>query len=250
MDTAIDQLTTWIADARSAVFFGGAGVSTASGIPDFRSAAGLYTTQAGSGRSPEYMLSHDCIVGEPEEFFRFHRTHLVHPEARPNRAHLGLAQFERDGHLACVVTQNIDGLHQKAGSRTVWELHGSVERNHCVRCGRRYTLAAIPDDPVVPVCVDCGGMVRPDVVLYGESLDTDVVDASVRAIEQADLMIVGGTSLNVYPAAGLLHYYRERQLVLINLSRTQADDRADLVIHEPIDEVLGTVAERLAVVGQ
>ena len=246
---AIDKLTTWIAEARSAVFFGGAGVSTASGIPDFRSAAGLYTTQAGTGRSPEYMLSHDCIVGEPEEFFRFHRTHLVHPEARPNRAHLALAQFERDGHLSGVVTQNIDGLHQAAGSTTVWELHGSVERNHCVHCGRQYALAEIPDDPIVPVCVDCGGMVRPDVVLYGEGLDPDVVDASVRAIEGADVLIVGGTSLNVYPAAGLLHYYRGDRLVLINLSRTQADARADLVIHEPIDEVLGQVADRLGVDG-
>lgn len=250
MATPIDQLTTWIANARSAVFFGGAGVSTASGIPDFRSSAGLYATTTGSGRSPEYMLSHDCIVGEPEEFFGFHRTQLIHPDARPNRAHLALAQFERDGLLKCVVTQNIDGLHQMAGSKNVLELHGSVERNYCIGCGKFYPLSEIPAEPLVPVCTDCGHMVRPDVVLYGEGLAGDVVDASVRAIEQADLLIVGGTSLNVYPAAGLLRYYQGKQLVLINLSRTQADAQADLVIHSPIDEVLGEVADRLRAQGE
>lgn len=244
MDTAIDLLSSWINDARSAVFFGGAGVSTASGIPDFRSAAGLYATAAGNGREPEYLLSHECLIAEPAEFFTFHRTHLVHPEAKPNRAHLALARLEDSGHLAAVVTQNIDGLHQAAGSRTVHELHGSVERNHCVQCGRAIDLADIPDAPVIPVCPDCGGMVRPDVVLYGEGLDEQVIDASIRAIQQADVLIVGGTSLNVYPAAGLIRYYRGHQLVLINLTETPADKGADLVIHSPIDEVLDTVVQR------
>lgn len=242
----IATLTSWLDEARSAVFFGGAGVSTASGIPDFRSAAGLYASQGPGGRPPEYLLSHDCLVDEPAEFFAFHRANLVHPEAKPNPAHTGLAELEAQGRLAAVVTQNIDGLHQLAGSRVVYELHGSVERYHCLgRDRHQFTLAQIPDEPVVPNCPRCGAMVRPDVVLYGEALDAEVVDAAVAAVRRADLLLIGGTSLNVYPAAGLLHYYRGDRLALVNLSETPMDCQADLVIHAPIDEVLAEVCRRL-----
>jgi len=242
----IDTLTSWLDDARAAVFFGGAGVSTASGIPDFRSAAGLYASQGPGGRAPEYLLSHDCLMDQPAEFFAFHRANLVHPDAQPNPAHTGLAELEARGRLVAVVTQNIDGLHQKAGSRVVHELHGSVERNHCLGRGRhRFTLAQIPEEPVVPSCPQCGAMIRPDVVLYGEALDEGVVAASVAAVQHADVLLVGGTSLNVYPAAGLLHYYRGGRLAVVNLSETPMDHQADLVIHAPIDEVLAQVCRRL-----
>ncbi len=244
----ISILTDWMAESSSAVFFGGAGVSTASGIPDFRSAAGLYAAQQATGRPPEYLLSHDCLMDEPDEFFAFHRTNLVHPEAKPNRAHIALAELESSGHLAAVITQNIDGLHQAAGSKTVFELHGSVERNFCMgRAHHEFSLNEIPDEPVVPRCPDCGAIIRPDVVLYGEGLDTATVDASIEAIQHADLLIVGGTSLNVYPAAGLLQYYPGRRLALINLSATPMDSRADLVIHEPVDEILGSVSDRVRI---
>lgn len=242
----IDTLTTWLDEARSAVFFGGAGVSTASGIPDFRSAAGLYASQSQVGRPPEYLLSHDCLADEPEAFFAFHRANLVHPQARPNPAHLGLARLEAQGRLAAVITQNIDGLHQLAGSRVVHELHGSVARNHCLGADQhRFALAEIPEEPLVPICPRCGAMVRPDVVLYGEALDEDVVDAAIAAIRHADVVLVGGTSLAVYPAAGLLRHYRDERLALVNLGETPMDDRADLVIRAPIDEVVAEVCRRL-----
>ncbi|MFB9618364.1 NAD-dependent protein deacylase [Brooklawnia cerclae] len=238
-EQAIETLATWLDEAHRAVFFGGAGVSTESGIPDFRSAAGLYTTQANTGLPPEYLLSHECLVNQPEQFFAFHRKHLVHPEARPNAAHLALAELEAKGHLSAVVTQNIDGLHQMAGSRVVHELHGSVERNHCLgRPTHRYSLAQIPDEPLVPMCPVDGAMIRPDVVLYGEALDERVVSASLQAIEAADVLIVGGTSLNVYPAAGMIHDYHGRRLVLVNLEATPMDRLANLTIHEPIGQVL------------
>lgn len=245
-EQAIQTLAAWLDQARSAVFFGGAGVSTESGIPDFRSAAGLYTTQANAGRPPEYLLSHECLVGEPEEFFAFHRKHLVHPEARPNPAHLALAELEARGRLAAVVTQNIDGLHQMAGSRAVHELHGSVERNYCLGRPRHdYRLAQIPDQPLVPICPQDGTMIRPDVVLYGEALDERVVMAALQAIRAADVLIVGGTSLNVYPAAGMVHDYHGRRLVLVNLEATPMDRRADLMIHEPIGKVLAGACQLL-----
>lgn len=247
MATPISTLTDWLGSARRAVFFGGAGVSTASGIPDFRSAAGLYAATELTGRAPEYLLSHDCLVDEPEEFFAFHRTNLVHPEAEPNRAHLALAELEAAGHLAAVITQNIDGLHQAAGSVVVHELHGSIARNHCLgRARHRFGLDEIPDEPVVPVCPHCGALVRPDVVLYGEALDEGVVEAAIAAIGAADVVLVGGTSLNVYPAAGLLRYYHGDRLVLVNLSATPYDSQADLVINAPIDEVLDEVCRGLA----
>lgn len=234
----MSELSTILAGAKKAVFFGGAGVSTESGIPDFRSSTGLYTTQAGGRRPPEYMLSHSCWASEPEDFYDFYRAHMLYPDAQPNAAHLALARLEEQGHLAAVVTQNIDGLHQAAGSKVVHELHGSVHRNFCRSCHRTYPLSFILESTGVPTCV-CGGVVKPDVVLYEEGLDPEVIDASVTAIRRADVMIVGGTSLNVYPAAGLLNYFRGDKLILINKSRTPYDSQADVVIHDGLGSVLG-----------
>ena len=231
------SLESILESSRRMVFFGGAGVSTESGIPDFRSAAGLYNTATGT-RPPEYMLSDECLWSEPEAFWTFHRRHLVHPQARPNAAHRALAALERSGVLAAVVTQNIDGLHQLAGSRTVHELHGSVHRNHCVACGRQMSLGEVLAAAGVPRCPACGGMVRPDVVLYGEALDPDVVDAAVQAIAAADTLIVGGTSLNVYPAAGFVLGYRGDRLVLVNRTPTPYDRRAMLLVRDPIGVAL------------
>ncbi|HEX2856360.1 MAG TPA: NAD-dependent protein deacylase [Propionibacteriaceae bacterium] len=230
-------LASVIDSARRIVFFGGAGVSTESGIPDFRSAAGLYATASGP-RPPEYMLSDECLWDEPEAFWDFHRRHLLHPQARPNAAHRALAALERRGVLTAVVTQNIDGLHQLAGSRVVHELHGSVHRNHCVRCDRPMPLDEVLATTGVPRCPRCGGMVRPDVVLYGEALDAEVVDEAVRAIEDADTLIVGGTSLNVYPAAGFALRYAGDRLVLINATPTLFDRRAALLVRDPIGDAL------------
>ncbi len=231
------SLESIIESSRRIVFFGGAGVSTESGIPDFRSAAGLYSTATGP-HPPEYMLSDECLWSEPEAFWDFHRRHLIHPGATPNPAHRALAALERIGVLSAVVTQNIDGLHQMAGSRVVHELHGSVHRNHCVLCDRAVALADVLDAVGVPRCPACGGMVRPDVVLYGEALDPDVVDAAVEAIAGADTLIVGGTSLNVYPAAGFVLRYRGERLVLINQTPTPYDGRALLLVREPIGAAL------------
>ena len=230
-------LASVIESSHRIVFFGGAGVSTESGIPDFRSAAGLYTSATGP-QPPEYMLSDECLWGEPGVFWDFHRRHLIHPEARPNAAHRALAALERRGVLSAVVTQNIDGLHQLAGSQVVHELHGSVHRNHCVECDRPMALDEVLATTGVPRCPACGGMVRPDVVLYGEALDPDVVDAAVRAIEDADALIVGGTSLNAYPAAGFVLRYLGDRLVLINQTPTMVDRRAALLVREPIGEAL------------
>ena len=233
---ALETLRTWIAQSRRAVFFGGAGVSTESGIPDFRSDSGIYKKKY--PYPAETMLSHSFYVHRTAEFFDFYKTVMLYPDAQPNAAHRVLAKMERDGHLAACVTQNIDGLHQKAGGRTVYELHGSVLRNTCERCGERYGLETVMRAPGVPKCEKCGGTVKPDVVLYEESLDTDTVNGAVRAIRAADLLIVGGTSLAVYPAAGLIDYYRGGRLVLVNLQPTPADSHADLVIHGKIGEVL------------
>ena len=234
MSTTLESV---IESSQRVVFFGGAGVSTESGIPDFRSAAGLYSTTTGA-RPPEYMLSDECLWGEPDTFWDFHRRHLIHPEARPNAAHRALAALERRGVLTAVVTQNIDGLHQLAGSRVVHELHGSVHRNHCVVCDRPMPLEDVLATNGVPRCPECGGMVRPDVVLYGEALDVAVVDAAVRAIEQADALIVGGTSLNVFPAAGFALRYVGDRLVLINRTATLYDRRAALIVRDPIGQAL------------
>ena len=221
------------------VFFGGAGVSTESGIPDFRSVDGLYHQQF--DWPPETILSHSFFVRQPEDFFRFYREKMLPLDAQPNPAHLKLAELERAGKLTAVITQNIDGLHQKAGSRNVLELHGSVWRNHCMNCGRAYSPEYIRDDArPVPLC-DCGGRVKTDVVLYEEGLDGDVLQASIRAIRQADVLIVAGTSLTVYPAAGLIRYFAGKHLVLINRDATPMDDLADVIIRDPVGQVLSCI---------
>lgn len=236
--TETEQLQQWISESRRIVFFGGAGVSTESGIPDFRSVDGLYRQQYDD--PPETVLSHSYFMEKPEQFFRFYRSKMLAPDARPNAAHRKLAELERAGKLSAVITQNIDGLHQKAGSRRVLELHGSVYRNACQRCGERYTLDQVMQAPGVPRCA-CGGVIKPEVVLYGEKLDGSVLRQSAEAIRSADLMIVGGTSLAVYPAAGLVDHYSGSRLVLINRQRTPLDSRADLVLHVPIGQVFGQI---------
>ena len=231
----IETLQSWIDGSRSIVFFGGAGVSTESGIPDFRSVDGLYNQKY--RWPPEEILSHTFFERMPEEFFRFYRDKMLCPWAKPNAAHKKLAQLERAGRLKSVVTQNIDGLHQAAGSQRVWELHGSVLRNYCMKCGRPYSMEDILHSEGVPRC-PCGGVIKPDVVLYEEQLNADTIQGAVRDIRGADLLIVGGTSLAVYPAAGLLDYYRGRHLVLINKSPTPYDGRADLILTAPIGQVM------------
>lgn len=227
-----------IKGSKRIVFFGGAGVSTESGIPDFRSTDGLYHMRY--EYPPEEILSHHFYEENPEEFFRFYREKMVCTSARPNAAHVVLARLEKRGVLRAVVTQNIDGLHQMAGSQNVLELHGSVHRNFCERCGRFYGLSAILDGTGVPRC-ECGGVIKPDVVLYEEPLDEKVVEAAIHQIRLADTLIIGGTSLNVYPAAGLIRYFAGNELVQINRDRTQADSIATLCIHESIGEVLGKI---------
>ena len=229
-----ETLRQWVQESKRIVFFGGAGVSTESGIPDFRSPDGLYNLKY--KYPPETIISRPFFMRDPEEFYRFYRDKMLFPDARPNAAHMKLAEWEREGRLLAVVTQNIDGLHQAAGSKKVYELHGSVHRNYCMRCGRFYDLDFIMHSTGVPKC-DCGGIVKPDVVLYGENLNNDVVNGAVDAISRADMLIIGGTSLNVYPAAGLIDLYRGHRLVLVNLSQTPQDSRADLVIHEKIGRV-------------
>lgn len=234
MNDQIAKLKEWIDNSDNIVFFGGAGVSTKSGIPDFRSVDGLYNQKY--DYPPETILSHTFFMAQTEEFFRFYRDKMLCLDAEPNAAHRKLAEWERQGKLRAVITQNIDGLHQKAGSQNVLELHGSVHRNHCMRCHKPYDVQAVAQSTGVPHCA-CGGIIKPDVVLYEESLDTHTLDASLRYIQSADVLIIGGTSLAVYPAASLIHYYRGHKLVLVNKSETPADAKADLVIHGPIGEI-------------
>ena len=234
MDEKIMQLKKWIDESDNVVFFGGAGVSTESGIPDFRSVDGLYNQKW--KYPPETILSHSFFMRYPEEYYRFHREKLVIDGAKPNAAHLKLAELEKNGRLRAVVTQNIDGLHQAAGSKKVLELHGSILRSRCSACGRPYPADKMNHGEGVPHC-SCGGVIRPDIVLYEEPLDEAVVTEAVRAISEAEVLIIGGTSLNVYPAAGLINYYRGNKLALVNLSRTPYDGEADLVINEKIGKV-------------
>ena len=234
MDAQIAKLKEWVNASDNIVFFGGAGVSTESGIPDFRSVDGLYNQQY--KYPPETILSHSFFISEPEEFYRFYRAKMLALDAEPNAAHLKLAEWERMGKCRAVVTQNIDGLHQKAGSKEVLELHGSVLRNYCMRCHKPYDVRDIAAGKGVPKCA-CGGTIKPDVVLYEESLDSYTLSKSLDYIRKADILIVGGTSLAVYPAASLIDYYCGNKLVLVNKSSTPADHRADLVIHEPIGQV-------------
>ena len=235
MTEAVETLKTWAAESKAIAFFGGAGVSTESGIPDFRSTGGLYHQEW--KYPPETILSHTFYKSNPEEFFRFYRAKMLAPGARPNAAHKKLAEWEAAGKLTAVVTQNIDGLHQAAGSKHVCELHGSVHRNYCERCGKFYGLDFILNGTGVPRCT-CGGIVKPDVVLYEEGLDQAVMNDAVDSIARADLLIIGGTSLNVWPAAGLINYFRGERLVLINKSAVARDLSAGLVITDPIGEVM------------
>lgn len=236
-----ERLKRIIDESSNIVFFGGAGVSTESGVPDFRSESGLYHAKQKYGHSPETMLSHTFYMNHPEAFYQYYKENLIHPEARPNAAHRALAKLEEMGKLRAVITQNIDGLHQKAGSRTVYEVHGSVLRNYCESCHKFYDVNYIMDESHckdgVPYCT-CGGRIKPDVVLYEEALDQRVLGAAVDAIERADCMIVGGTSLVVYPAAGLINYFHGKHLVLINKSATPYDSKADLVINDAIGKVM------------
>ena len=232
--TGLETLQQWVKESNRIVFFGGAGVSTESGIPDFRSVDGLYHQKF--EYPPETIISHSFYVKNPEYFFRFYREKMLPLGFEPNITHQKLAQWEQAGKLQAVVTQNIDGLHQKAGSRKVYELHGSVLRNYCTRCGKFFSAEFVKNGVGVPHC-DCGGIVKPDVVLYEEGLDQEVIAKSVHAIRNADMLIVGGTSLTVYPAAGLIQYYRGDRLVLINRDATPYDDQADLVLHESLGEV-------------
>ena len=229
-----ETLKRWVDESSRIVFFGGAGVSTESGIPDFRGVDGLYRQKY--AYPPETILSHDFFERRPEEFYRFYREKILITDAEPNTAHRKLAQWEAAGKLTAVVTQNIDGLHQKAGSKRVYELHGSIHRNFCTRCGKFYSAGEIAEMDLVPRCT-CGGIVKPDVVLYGEGLDDGVVRGAMAAIAGADMLIIGGTSLSVYPAAGLIDLYRGKRLVLVNKTATPRDDRADLIVREPIGRV-------------
>ena len=238
--TPQQQLQQWIADSGSIVFFGGAGVSTESGIPDFRSVDGLYRQQY--DEPPETILSHTYFQRWTADFYRFYRAKMLCLDAQPNAAHRKMAELEAAGKLKAVVTQNIDGLHQAAGSRTVYELHGSIHRNYCTQCHAFYGPDFIAGGEGVPLCPVCGGLVKPDVVLYEEGLDQETVKGAVEAIRRADVLIVGGTSLVVYPAAGLINYYGGNRLVLINRDPTPCDAQADLVIHDSIGRVLGGIA--------
>ena len=238
MREQLEQLQRWIDRSRAIVFFGGAGVSTESGIPDFRSVDGLYSQKY--DWPPEEILSRTFFDTRSEEFYRFYRDKMLCLDARPNAAHQKLAQLEAAGRLRSVVTQNIDGLHQRAGSRRVWELHGSVHRNRCMACGREYPVEFVRDSAGVPRC-GCGGVVKPEVVLYEEGLDSRVLEGAVEDIQTADLLLIGGTSLAVYPAAGLVRYFQGEHLVLLNKSPTPYDRHADLVISAPIGEVLGRI---------
>ncbi|MBR1823277.1 MAG: NAD-dependent protein deacylase [Ruminococcus sp.] len=234
----IQQLADIVKKSERIVFFGGAGVSTESGIPDFRSVDGLYNQQW--DYPPETILSHTFFMEKTEEFYRFYRAKMICRGAKPNAAHLKLAELEKQGKLTAVVTQNIDGLHQAAGSKKVYELHGSVLRNYCTKCHKFFDIDFIADSEGVPRC-DCGGVVKPDVVLYEEGLDNDTVNGAVKAISKADTLIIGGTSLNVYPAAGLIRYFRGGNLVIINMSPTQMDKNADLLICDKIGSVFSKI---------
>ncbi len=244
--TEILQLREWVSSARRVVFFGGAGVSTESGIPDFRSVDGLYNQKY--DYPPETILSRNFFCSKPAAFYRFYRDKMIFDPTviRPNAAHLALARLEAEGKMegTGIVTQNIDGLHTEAGSKRVFELHGSIHRNYCTRCGKFYPLSRIAEsdgDPSgVPLC-GCGGIIKPDVVLYQESLNEDTVDGAVKAIAHADLLIIGGTSMTVWPAAGMIHYFRGNRTVIINRDATAADSDADLIIREPIGKVLGSL---------
>lgn len=239
MEEKIAKLVEYLKESNNLVFFGGAGVSTASNIPDFRSSDGLYSKKLNRQFSPEEAVSHTFLMRHPEEFYEFYKQNLIYPDAKPNACHEALVKLEKMGKLKAIVTQNIDGLHQAAGSKVVYELHGSVHRNYCIQCGTRYDNAAyILQAQGVPKCEKCGGEVRPDVVLYEEGLDDNVIRGAVHAISNADTLIIGGTSLVVYPAAGLINYFNGKHLIQINKTKTKADSQADLTINDDIAKVM------------
>lgn len=237
--TELEILTRWLKESGTAVFFGGAGVSTESGIPDFRSVDGLYNQTY--NEPPETIISHSYFEAKPEEFYRFYKEKMLYLEARPNAAHLRLAQWEASGHLAAVVTQNIDGLHQAAGSKQVYELHGSVHRNYCTNCGKLFDARYVKKSVGLPRCDACGGLIKPDVVLYEEALDEETLRGAISVIRRADLLMIGGTSLVVYPAAGLVNYYQGKRLVVINKAPTPADRSADLVLQGSIGKLFSAI---------
>ena len=239
MNNNIEKLKELIDSHNNIVFFGGAGVSTESDIPDFRSATGLFSEKLNRNFSPEQLVSHTFFMRYPEDFFKFYKDKLIYQDAKPNNAHKALAKLEEMGKLKAIVTQNIDGLHQMAGSKTVYELHGSVHRNYCTKCHKFFDLdSMLALDGNIPHCDKCGGVVKPDVVLYEEGLDNATIEGAIRAISSADLLIIGGTSLVVYPAASFINYYRGKDMVLINKSSTGYDNDASLVINDAIGEVL------------
>lgn len=244
MDGYISKLAELISAGSRIVFFGGAGVSTESGIPDFRSEDGVFSAIRKYGYPPEELLSHSFFTRKPDIFYRYYKELLMSTDARPNDAHIALAQLEQMGKLSAIVTQNIDGLHQKAGSKNVFELHGSIHRNYCMRCHSFFDAEYVKNHSGIPYC-SCGGMIKPDVVLYEEALEPDVMRGAAKHIQNADMLIIGGTSLQVYPAAGFIDCYSGNKLVLINKSRTPYDGRADLVINAPIGQVFRQVMESL-----
>lgn len=245
MEEKTEKLSHILRESDNIVFFGGAGVSTASNIPDFRSSNGLYSQKLNRNFTPEQLVSHTFFVHYPEEFFAFYKKNLIYPDAKPNDCHIALAKLEEKGKLKAVITQNIDGLHQAAGSREVYELHGSVLRNYCTRCHAFYDANFILQSDGIPLCSKCGAQVKPDVVLYEEGLDNSLIKKSVQAIQSAKTLIIGGTSLVVYPAAGLIDYFQGEHLILINKTSTPADNKADLVIHDSIDKVMREAVDAL-----
>ncbi|MCR6516228.1 MAG: NAD-dependent protein deacylase [Clostridium chrysemydis] len=245
MDNKIKELSEIIKNSNNIVFFGGAGVSTASGIPDFRSANGLFNEKLNMTISPEQLVSHSYYLKYPKEFFNFYRAKLIYEDAKPNDCHIALAKLEKINKVKAIVTQNIDGLHQAAGSKNVFELHGSVHRNYCTKCNAFYDVNFILNSKDIPLCTKCYSIVKPDVVLYEEALDDDVIKGAVTAISKADTLIIGGTSLVVYPAASLINYFRGKNLVLINKSTTSADSNADLIINDDISKVFKEVMSLL-----
>ncbi|HEY4544353.1 MAG TPA: NAD-dependent protein deacylase [Tissierellaceae bacterium] len=246
MDNKLENFKKIVKESNNIVFFGGAGVSTESNIPDFRSNTGLYTTRKNENYPPEYMLSHSCYRDHPEDFYEYYKTQMIHKDAKPNKAHLALAKLEKMGKLKAVITQNIDGLHQEAGSKEVLELHGSIHRNYCEKCNSFYDLDYIINSKeLVPKCEKCGHVIKPDVVLYEEGLDNDTINRSIMYISKADVLIVGGTSLTVYPAAGLIDFYNGDKLVLINKTQTSYDSRALYTFTDSIGEVLDQVVNNI-----
>lgn len=244
MDNSIKRLAELISDSKRVVFFGGAGVSTESGIPDFRSDDGIFSAISKYGYPPEELLSIDFFNKKPDIFFKYYKDLLLSTDAKPNSAHIALEKLENKNKLTAVITQNIDGLHSQAGSKNVFELHGSIHRNYCCRCHGFFDASYIKNHPSIPYC-PCGGMIKPDVVLYGESLDNETLSQSIKHVMRCDMLIIGGTSLQVYPAAGLIQYYNGNKLVLINKSETSLDDYANLTIHTSIGEVMSDVIRLL-----